>query len=159
MPEEKKKKKEIKTDEVVDRLLEENKTAGVIKLAGRYLGNSEHKDSYRLYLTDQLNHYLEFPKQATLEAERFPSGGIVVWLKEGTKVRETKTTVVIEDFLRGDIHSSNAGSGRGGSVLRGVLRLAENAPKDCCISGGKESDNCSFGCPSPPAVCNPPRNP
>jgi hypothetical protein len=124
MAEEKKKKKEIKTDEIVDRLLQEGDPTDVVKLVGRYLGNNEGGDSFRLYLTEQLNHYLEFPKEATLDAERVSSGNIIVWVKRGTKVRATKTQRLSEEFLRGDIHRSHSGAALAGSALRGMLMLA-----------------------------------
>jgi hypothetical protein len=155
MPEEKK-KKEIKTDEIVDRLLQEGDPTDVVKLVGRYLGNNERGDSFRLYLNEQLNHYLEFPKEATLDAERVSSGNIIVWVKRDTKVQDTKTRRLSEEFLRGDIQRSYSGAASAGLAVRNMLMLANGScdPKDCpesnrppCVSYVPENCSTPGHCP------------
>jgi hypothetical protein len=112
MPTDDRPQKEIKTDEIADRLTRDQKE-GVIRLKGRFLGNSEQEGHYRLYLTDHMDRYLEFSKEGTLEAERFPSGGLVVWLRPGTKVVEVASRPVSEDFLSGAIAGSSSRKARG----------------------------------------------
>jgi hypothetical protein len=155
-------KKEIETDELLERLERERAGGSVIKLVGRFLGNSDREGYYRLYLTDQLDRYFEFPKDATLDAERFPSERVIVWLASGTRVVETFTHDVPEDFLRGALQSDNAR--RAVSVLRiGRYQLmdAEGRGGGCC--GGSAIANCpdtqlSFTCnprdPSPSCPYN-----
>ncbi|WP_449406201.1 hypothetical protein [Massilia phosphatilytica] len=53
--------REIKTDDLADRAA---KYGGVIKLIGKFLGNSEREHHFRLYTTDNLNWYYEFSKDA-----------------------------------------------------------------------------------------------
>lgn len=151
--------REIKTDELADRL-ERESPGGVIKLVGRFLGNSEREGYYRLYLTERLNSYLEFPKDATLDAERFESGRLVVWLKAGTEVKKTVTHVVPEEFLLGNIHRENA---RRAAGLPGMGRVFQMAAGDGCGYSSAIPANCpdtqlSFTCnprdPSPDCPFN-----
>jgi hypothetical protein len=135
-------KKHIETDEILGRLERERGPGGVIKLVGRFLGNSERQGYYRLYINDRLNRYLEFPKDATVDAERLESGRIVVWLKSGTKVADIVTREVPEDFLLGDIHRENAGRAAG---LPGMGRAFAMAAAPGCGGGGTQVMNL---CPS-----------
>ena len=116
-----KRKKEIKTDEIADRAAREQRE-GLVRLTGRFLGNSEHEGYYRLYLTEQMDRYLEFSKEGTLEAERFPSGRLVVWLKPGTKVVEAASRPVSQEFLSGSIGAATSRRPRG--VVRTMMAAA-----------------------------------
>jgi hypothetical protein len=107
-----KSRKEIKTDEIADRAAREQQE-GLIRLTGRFLGNSEREGYYRLYLTEQMDRYLEFSKAGTLDAERFPSGRLVVWLKPSTKVVEVASRPVSQEFLSGSIGTATSRRGRG----------------------------------------------
>lgn len=142
-------KKEIKTDEFLDRIKPE---PGIIRLAGRFLGHSDRAGHYRLYINDRLNRYLEFPKEATLDAERFPSGRLIVWLKAGTPVTDTTTNTVPEGLLSGPILRQNA---RGATGLAGLPRMAFD------MASGDNSGCCGpsaiSGCPDTTLsfTCNP----
>jgi hypothetical protein len=128
-------RREIETDEILERLESASKTGGLIRLVGRFLGNSDREGYYRLYLTEQLNRYVEFPKDATLDAERFPSGRIVVWLRGGTKVVETVSRDVASDFLTGAIQ-------RGAASLPGRRIMADITDSGGCC-GGTNLANCN----------------
>jgi hypothetical protein len=143
-------KKNIETDPILERLERERGPGGVIKLVGRFLGNSEREGYYRLYVNDRLNRYLEFPKDATIDAERLQSGRVVVWLKQGTKVADVMTREVPEDFLLGDIFRENAARAAGLPGMGTVFRMAAAAPG--CGGGGTDVMNL---CPSSliPANC------
>ena len=132
-------KKNIETDEILERLEQERGPGGVIKLVGRFLGNSERQGYYRLYINERLNRYLEFPKDATVDAERLESKRIVVWLKSGTKVADVVTREVPEDFLLGDIHRENAGRAAG---LPGMSRVFRMAAAQGCGGGTSVMDLC-----------------
>ena len=94
------KKKDIKTDELVERLERARGSSGqLIKLVGRFLNHSDREDWYRLYLSENLNRYLEFSKEGTVDAERFPTGRSVVWLRAGTKVTKTVMQDVSKNFM------------------------------------------------------------
>jgi hypothetical protein len=92
--------REITTDEFLGRLEAERASSGsLIKLVGRFLGHSDRYDFYRLYLSEDLNRYLEFSKEGTVYVERFPSGRIVVWLRAGTKVVKTAVQDISKNFI------------------------------------------------------------
>lgn len=133
-------KKDIKTDEILERLEKGRGSGGVIKLVGRFLGNSERPEYYRLYLTEELNRYFEFPKEATIDAERLPSGRIVVWIRAGTKVVETISRNLPEDFFTGSIHGENARLA-GGLLGAGRMMLQMADGGGCC--GGTKLANCN----------------
>lgn len=120
-------KKEIKTDEIANRLVREKQ--GLIRLKGLYLGNSEREGYYRLYYTQQMDCYLEFSKEGTVDAERFPSGGLVVWLKAGTSVVAVTSRSVSDDFLRGSIAESYGRRARG---IPGAVYSVMAAAGDGC---------------------------
>jgi hypothetical protein len=156
-------KKDIKTDEILDRLEGERSSGPLIKLVGRFLGKSDREDHYRLYLSEDLNRYLEFSKEGTVDAERFPSGRIVVWLRRGTKLVETATRAVPDDFLKGSIHQQNAAR-QAADVLGGAGRLMmmmADSGGGCC--GGTQLANCTAtvdqvtcsqtNCPTSQVVC------
>ena len=130
-----KKRKEIKPDEFIGRVIPDPSNPRVLKLVGYFLGDSTNADFWRLYLSPDLDHYLEFRKADTLDAERFNTGRLVVWLKADAKVFETFTKPVPADFLRGGIQSS-------------FLRVARDA-----IAGGPKyamAGACSLGDCTPP---------
>jgi hypothetical protein len=152
-----KRKKEIETDDFVDRLADE-RGKGLMKLVGRFLGKSEKTGYYRLYMTEQLNRYCEFAQDATLEAERFPSGRIVVWLKAGTVVEDVTVRTRPEDFVTGGILGQYGGDATG---VPGSVRMMARAAGDGC---GSSIANCpdtqlTFTCqvrdPSPNCPYNP----
>ena len=127
-------RKEIKTDEIADRVARER--GGLIRLTGQFLGNSEREGYYRLYLTEQMDRYLEFSKEGTLEAERFPSGRMVVWLRAGTKVVEVASRPVSEEFLSGSIGASTR------QRPRGTMRTMMAAAGDGCGYSSAIPANC-----------------
>jgi hypothetical protein len=118
-----KSRKEIKADEIVARLIPDPANPRVTRLTGLYLGNSAREDHWRLYLTNTFNHYFEFRKDDTLDAERPASGGVIVWLKHGAKVEETITKAVPESFLRGEFQGQ-LGEKINIDALRPLLRVA-----------------------------------
>jgi len=139
-------RKQIETDEIADRLAGDQKE-GLIRLTGRFLGNSDDAGHYRLYLTEQMDRYLEFQKAGTIEVERFPSGRLIVWLKSGTKVVEVASRPVSEEFLSGAIGSSK------GSRPRGTVRTLMAAAGDGCGYSSLIPANCPNT--STDFTCNP----
>ena len=154
--------REITTDEFLGRLEAERASSGsLIKLVGRFLGHSDREDCYRLYLSENLNRYLEFSKEGTVDAERFPTERIVVWLRAGTKVTETVMQDVPEDFLKGSIQQQTLARQAAG-VLGGAGQMMMMADSGGCC-GGTQLANCTStvdqytcsrtNCPSSEVVC------
>jgi hypothetical protein len=136
-------RREINTDDVVERVFQSGSSPGeTIKLKGRFLGNSETKEHYRLYVTEELNHYLEFPKDRTLDAARVQSGRVVVWVKAGTPVKEVFARTASEDFLRGDIYREHSRGAAGGGAAQRFLRLGNAAQSGCVGSCSGEVSEC-----------------
>ena len=123
--------KKVKLEEIVDTYLGDKTRPAVVKLSGLHLGNSEREGHYRLYDTNDLTHYFEFPKQAVVDAERFDNGRICVWLARGAAATEVKTRAVSEDFLAGDIQQ---GYGRRARGMRRLRAMAGAAPQTCGYS-------------------------
>jgi hypothetical protein len=156
-------KKDIEIDEILAKLEAERGRSGpLVKLVGLYLGNSDREGYYRLYLSEDLNRYLEFSKEGTVDAERFPSRRLVVWLRAGTKVVETVTRDVPPDFLRGPIQQNLAAQASGvlGGAGRMMMMMADSGG-GCC--GETKMANCTAtvdqhtcsrtACPSSEVVC------
>lgn len=101
--------KDIKPDSFIERVIPDPSDPRVIRIAGQYLGRSDREDCWRLYLTDALNHFLEFRREDTLDAQKTSTGRMVVWLKKGSNVEETITGPVPTDFLRGNLRRNLAG--------------------------------------------------
>src|SRR5215471_11282505 len=83
-----------------------------IQLTG-WLGKSSKEGFWRLYLTPQLNEYVQFAETAVLHSqpipeEQSPLGGTVVWLEAGTTLEhlEVVKRQVQADFLSGGITSN-----------------------------------------------------
>jgi hypothetical protein len=145
-------RKEIKTDEIADRMAREH-GEGLIRLTGRFLGNSEREGYFRLYLTEQMDCYLEFSKEGTAEAERFPSGRLVVWLKAGTHVVRVATRPVSQEFLSGSIGTSTSPRARGAvrtmmAAAGGGCGYSSLIPANCPDTG-PNTLTCNPNDPSP----------
>jgi hypothetical protein len=136
--------KELKQDDLIERLVPDPANIDVVKLAGMYLGNSDRENCWRLYLTINLNHYLEFPKADTIDAQRLPSGSFIVWLKPGARVQERITRSAPAEFLQGDILNRHLSRTTDLSALR---RMFPIVAADC-----GQSNQCPSAFPSP--FCN-----
>lgn len=122
--------------DLADRLVPDPSDPDVRRLTGFLLGKSNRDGYWRLYLTVDLNHYLEFRQEDTLHAEEFRPTRTVVWLRSDARVHETKTRSAPVDFLQGDIR-------------RGFLRGVSGAPQmllnaaECPMSG---CGHCTASC-------------
>jgi hypothetical protein len=138
-------RKDIKPDDIVARLIPDPANPRVTRLTGLYLGNSAQEEYWRLYLTNAFNHYLEFRKEDTLDAERPPNGGVIVGLKQGAKIEETLTAAVPERFLRGEFQG-RLGEAVNIDALRPMLRLAaQGCGGIACTSALMETCKTSCG--------------
>jgi hypothetical protein len=77
------------------------------------LGKAIQPGDWRLYLTPELNEYVEFSEQDVVHSqpisqEESPLGGSRVWLRSGASFRHTciETRQAQADFLRGGITSA-----------------------------------------------------
>ena len=128
---------DLKPDEILERLVPNPAGGGgpLPRVIGIYLGNSARPDYWRLYISHNLDRFLEFRKDDVLDAERPESGRVIVWLKPDAKVERTTTQVLSEAFLRGEIQQQRLGQINGIPDLRKALALASSCV-DC--GGGKD---------------------
>ena len=99
----------------------------VKSLRGFTLGRSDNDTMYRLYLSSDLNHYLEFCKDDTVHAKKIDEMRTLVWVKADARVREVRSQTTPAEFLQGQVRTG---------FLRGINNL----------SGGRVF--MTMGCPS-----------
>ena len=104
--------KQLKQDPLVDQLMPDpGNPQPTIQLIG-WLGKGTDEGLWRLYLTPQLDEYVEFSADSVvhtqpLQKEQSALGGSTVWLKTGTALNHTQVVQrqVQADFLSGGITS------------------------------------------------------
>lgn len=104
--------KPLKQDRLIEQLVPDpSNPQPTIQLTG-WLGNGKEAGSWHLYLTPQLDEYVEFSENDVVHSEPLePSqsalGGTTVWLKAGTTLNHTQIVrrQVQADFLSGGITS------------------------------------------------------
>jgi hypothetical protein len=104
--------KQLKQDPLVEQLVPDpGNPQPTIQIAG-WLGKGTEEGFWRLYLTPQLDQYVEFSADSVvhtqqLEKEQSALGGSTVWLKAGTPLNHTQIVKrqVQADFLSGGITS------------------------------------------------------
>jgi hypothetical protein len=104
--------KQLKQDPLVDQLMPDpGNPQPTIQLIG-WLGKGTDEGLWRLYLTPQLDEYVEFSADSVvhtqpLQKEQSALGGSTVWLKAGTALNHTQVVQrqVQADFLSGGITS------------------------------------------------------
>jgi hypothetical protein len=117
-------------DPLIDRLVPDPGNPRVKRLTGFMMGRSQLEDHWRLYLSVNLDHYIDFKKEDTLDAHQFRPARVVVWLKAGARVSETKTSSVPVEFLQGEIR-------------RGFLRGTSGLPRIFADSAGCPGSGCA----------------
>jgi hypothetical protein len=95
-------------DRLVQRLVSDPSTHQPSVVFSGFLGEAASDDAWRLYLTPQLDEYIEFPKDALLHTESArgeDASGTTVWLSQGTPLQHTviASRQVQADFLQGDL--------------------------------------------------------
>jgi hypothetical protein len=104
--------RELRQDALVEKLVSDPSKIPDIQVLVGLLGRSSQAETWRLYLTPQLNEYVEFNAQDVvlthpLAAGQSPLGGTMVWLRRDATVKYTRTGTLQAqaDFVRGDIMS------------------------------------------------------
>jgi hypothetical protein len=134
---------EIKPNEILDRIVRDPANPNVKRITGFLMGKSDKEDYWRLYLSVDLNHYLEFKKEDTLHAQQFRTARTVVWLANDAKVIETMTHSGSAEFLTGNLLNNflrRRGLDVSGLIGSGRMRLMEADGSGCAHTG------CSAGC-------------
>jgi hypothetical protein len=124
----------LKQDQLVEKLVPDPANhEPAVQLTG-WLGKGTRVGIWRLYLTPQLDEYVELPESAVihsqpLDASQSSVGGTMVWLKAGTPLEYTQVVKqkVQADFLSGGITSSYmAGSAPSFATARATKVIPTN---------------------------------
>lgn len=114
----------LSQDELVTGLVpDSNRTPDVRMLSG-FLGKSAQDGYWRLYLTPELNEYIEFSAQDVVHSQRIdpsqsPLGGTVVWLRREANLTHSRSMSgeTQADFLQGSITAAYLRGTRAGASL------------------------------------------
>jgi len=148
-------------DKLIKNLVNDPSKVPNLKMLSGYLGNSNQDKFWRLYLTPELNEFIEIPEEEVvhykrLEDDQSPLGGTILWVKNDTTLRYTRaeSSDVQAKFLEGEITSSflsgvSMGSNIGlGAFGRFYLRKTFNVTQcaTCPATGGPETECASAFC-------------
>jgi hypothetical protein len=125
--------KRLAQDPLVERLVPDPSSHRSFTMLRGFLGKSGREGFWRLYLTPELDQYVEFAEgdvEHTQEAtaEQAPFGGSYVWLRAGAPVThaQVSTRQMQAEFLRGGI---TAGYLRGAAPAPiGPIHIIRNCP-------------------------------
>jgi hypothetical protein len=152
--------KELGQDKLVEHLVTDPSQVPDIKMLSGFIGKSGRDGWLRLYLTPELNEYVEISQEEIIHHRRLDTsetslGGTVVWVRRGTNLVHTRTVSreVQAGFLQGDITAAFLNGVSAGPTLgfRGAGRLALPATfsvTQCATCPTERGEHTCF-----PAVC------
>ena len=120
---------DLNEDELIKNLVPDPSQVPDARMLFGFLGKSSREGYRRLYLTPELNEYVEFQEEDVLHTLSFatpenPLGGKVVWVKREANLFHTRTASreAQADFLRGDISTAFL-RGAGVGAISGLRAL------------------------------------
>jgi len=135
-------RKELKQDPLVEKLKADPSQDPNVKTFTGYLGRSTQVGYWRLYLTPQLNEYLEISEEdishnQSLATEQSPLGGTMLWIRRVANVQYTRTVSrqVQAEFLQGDMTATFL-SGMGLGRFRGLAAQGQPLREPPATEGG-----------------------
>ncbi len=128
-------RKSLNEDELVKKLVPDPSQVPSVRCLAGFMGSSTKAGYKRLYLTPELNEYVEFRTEdvvhtQSVATDRNPLGGSVVWLKRDAEIQHTRTESrdVKAEFLQGDITTAFLARARSAATFDwrglGAFRLA-----------------------------------
>jgi hypothetical protein len=110
----------LKQDRLVDSLVPEPQSHQPSVMLTGFVGKASGDKMWRLYMSAQMDEYVEFPEAALLHSEAVPErddplGGTTVWLRPDTPLQHTRVTSrqVQAGFLQGEITAGYLGGAAG----------------------------------------------
>jgi hypothetical protein len=134
---------EIREDELIKKLVPDPNNPDVKRVTGFVMGKSSRPGYWRLYLSVDLNHHLEFRQSDTVHAAKIREGRTVVWLKPDAKITETRTASGSQDFVEGGLIQQYLR--RRGADVAGLLGFRDTRVMAADGSGCAHT-GCSAGC-------------
>jgi hypothetical protein len=97
-------------DELIKNLVPDPSQVLDVRMLSGFLGRSSRQGYWRLYLTLELNEYIEFPEgdvvhHQRLNTEQSPLGGTILWVRREANLQHTRTVSreTHAEFLHGGI--------------------------------------------------------
>jgi hypothetical protein len=125
--------KRLAQDRIVDQLAPDPGSHQPLTILTGFLGQSSREGFWRLYLTPELDEYVEFAEDDVVQTEeatkeQAPFGGSSVWLRQGAPVTHTQvsTRQVQAEFLSGSITAGYMGAAAPAAV--GAAGVVRNCP-------------------------------
>lgn len=154
----------LKEEDFVSHLVEDPSRLPDTRLLIGFLGNSGKEGYWRLYLSPELNEFLEFQEKDVLRSQPLADsqlGGTAIWIRREAELQHTRTTTreAQAQFLQGTIASAFragaiAGSFTGGAqALIGQIKsippqasVCFSCPSDLCPVPTSGGPTCEYGC-------------
>jgi hypothetical protein len=134
----------INEDELVRSLIPDPAALPDARVRVGFLGRSARARHWRLYLTPELNDYLEFTEPDVLhvrplEGRDHPLGGSAVWFRREANLVHTRAVSreAQADFLQGDIAARHMATLRWrmtAPILQGKIFLSFEGHANSCVS-------------------------
>jgi hypothetical protein len=132
-PGQRKPQKRLEQDRLVDQLAPDPGSHSPLTMLTGFLGQSGREGFWRLYLTPELDEYVEFAEDDVVQTEeaskeQAPFGGSCVWLRQGASVTHTRvsTRQLQAEFLSGSISAGYLGGAAPAAI--GAVGVVRNCP-------------------------------
>jgi hypothetical protein len=146
-------KKELRQDALVENLVPDPSQYQSVTVLAGFLGKSTRVGYWRLYLTSQLNEYVEFREEDVVHTqpippEQSPLGGTLIWLRRDATVHHTHITSrqVQAEFLQGHITSRFLPK-----TGRSISRIS--MPRRALFAAGRHASNLGECDPDSADIC------
>jgi hypothetical protein len=156
--------RDLAEDDLVARLVSDPAALPDVRARAGFLGRSARARHWRLYLTPELNDYLEFTKADVLHVRPLkgrdhPLGGSAVWFRREANLVHTRATSreAQADFLQGGIVAGHLPPSCASPLATHAIMRAPWLRAAGCLTGGQFDTLCvactaepmAFVAPSP----------
>ena len=143
----------LRQDELIDDLIPDPSQHEPVTALSGFLGKSTQAGHWRLYLTPELDQYVEIPEDAILRTKPSPASGptlagSIVWIRASTPLvyKRISTIQIQAEFLQGRL-LANVRPGEfalPSAMFSGIHRQARYNSIDVCPSDRCSVDVCSM---------------
>lgn len=143
----------LQQDELIDDLIPDPSQHEPVTALSGFLGKSTQADHWRLYLTPELDQYVEIPENAILRTKPSPASrptlaGSIVWVRASTPLvyKRISSIQIQAEFLQGRL-LANVRPGEFAlprAMFSGIQRQARFNSIDVCLSDRCSVDVCSM---------------